>query len=398
MIYIATIPIYLLYIYFVFYYVTKIFGTPLPTVKQIVIISFVNTFLLFYTYFFSHMNFEWLFMILYYLIFALEIHFVCKQSFISTAASTVCFTINFFGTKTLFLGIYTYYSDITISEFLISPENRLVLLIASFAFLTPYIIFSSKILIHKVVRFLFADLASLKLSVFLLSAVCINQFFSTFTVFDNNINSVYNSIYQIRTGLVSLIAFVIIMIVVYIYSKLKEAAITYKDRSDKIQETNLTLHKLEKEVNTDFFTGFSIRSIAIQKLTELISLQEPCYVLFIDIDGLKTVNDNIGHEEGDFYIKSVSELIGEIFVNDTISRIGGDEFLIVGNSKTVTIKNKLELCADKIKNIDSTYETSISYGFIEVDETNTLTPEQLIEIADNEMYKFKKSRNKERKI
>ncbi len=183
----------------------------------------------------------------------------------------------------------------------------------------------------------------------------------------------------------------------FIYSRLRQASITYTDTSVEIQTDNIAIHKLEKEVITDFFTGFFIRSIAIEKLDNLLITKQYCYVLFIDLDGLKYVNDNFGHEEGDIYIKTSANFIKDIFADDTISRIGGDEFLIIGNSKAPKVKDKVQKCYDSVLNIQKDYATSISYGFVEVDENNTLSHDELIERADKQMYAFKKARQKERK-
>ncbi len=185
------------------------------------------------------------------------------------------------------------------------------------------------------------------------------------------------------------------MVAVVLYSILRKASVKYNDTSKEIQTDNITIHKLEKEVITDYFTGFFVRSVAIEKLNLFLDKKEYCYVLFIDLDGLKTVNDNYGHEEGDRYIKIAAKHIKDTFNKDTISRIGGDEFLIIGNGKELELK--INRCYEKVLSMDKEYETSISYGFVEVDENNRLTDDELINLADEEMYAFKRSRNKERK-
>ncbi len=394
---ILDLSIYLIYTYAVFYYATRIFGTPLPKLTLMAIIFVVNSSLMLFIYYISPHGYEWLLMIVYWILIYTEVHIICKQPAISTLAATLCFSVNFFGTKTAVLGLKTINTGLQLSEYLSSSENVMKITIISFAFLVPYIAVSSFILIHKVVKYLFADLASLRLCCGLLGAVWINLFFSTGTIYQYTTDPNFNSLYQIRSGGLSLVSFVIIMVAVFIYSKLKEAAITFEKKSQAINEDSQTLEKLEEEAYFDYFTGFFIRSVVVDRLKELLEEKSYCYVLFIDLDGLKTVNDTIGHEEGDNYIKSVAEIIGRTFVGDVISRIGGDEFLIVGDVEKPNIKDRIENCYEQVANLNFSYETSISYGYIQVGKDNTLSPDKLIEQADNAMYEFKRSRNKERK-
>ena len=48
-----------------------------------------------------------------------------------------------------------------------------------------------------------------------------------------------------------------------------------------------------------------------------------------DVNGLKQVNDNLGHKAGDEYIRSASQLICDHFKHSPVYRIGGDEFVVV---------------------------------------------------------------------
>ncbi len=388
---------YILYSYFLFYYVAKIFGKPNIKLPVLGIMLVINSFLVYDCLFISRFRYELLIIFIYFIVLALEIGIAYKLPLISTLAATLCFTINFFGVKILLMGILSLSTQHQTHEFISELDNRMLILILTFVILAGYITISSRILIHKVVKFLFADIASLKLCCILLSVVVVNQALSLPTIYVKTQNPSFNSIYQIRTSLIALVSFVIIMVAVFLYSKLRQASITYMDTSVEIHSESIAIHKLKKEVEIDFFTGFYIRSVAIDKLKEFIMLKEYCYILFIDLDGLKKVNDGFGHEEGDIYIKTTSDFIAEAFTGDTISRVGGDEFLIIGNNQSENIKTRIEGCYNRVLNMKKEYDTSISYGFIEIYEDNLLSHDELIEIADKEMYAFKKSRKKERK-
>ncbi len=388
---------YIVYISAVAYYVAKIYGKAMVRLPILCLLLFINAFPMFLYTHTGLFRFEPLLPLGYFLFLAIEIFLCYRLNLISTVAATLCFTINYFGMKVLNIGILSLIAGVPANEYITLADNRMLVQILTFSILSIYIAISSKILIHSVVKYLFADIPSLKLCCVLLAAVLLNQTAALPTLYTETSDATFSSVYQIRVGMLALICFVIIMIAVFVYSKLRQASISFGDTSVEIHTDNVVIHKLEKEVLTDFFTGFFVRSIAVEKLKGFLALQRYCYVLFIDLDGLKTVNDTFGHEEGDIYIKLAADFIKESFAEDTISRIGGDEFLIIGNSKSLPIKNKVEKCYQNILGLNKVYETSISYGFIEVDENNTLSHDELIERADKEMYSFKKERNKERR-
>lgn len=119
-------------------------------------------------------------------------------------------------------------------------------------------------------------------------------------------------------------------------------------------------------------------------------------VCFMDIDGLKFVNDNYGHEEGDFYIKTVARVINSnVNYQDIAFRYGGDEMVLVLNNsdrklgEQVAIrieKNMRQVTADSAK----PYEMHVSSGLAVLGEQETEVLDALLSIADNAMYENKR--------
>ncbi len=104
------------------------------------------------------------------------------------------------------------------------------------------------------------------------------------------------------------------------------------------KRTEATLRKktaqLEKLATTDEMTGFLNRRTGIQNLEHHISIVRrhggPLAVCFLDIDHLKTVNDEQGHNQGDLLIRTVADLLrAQLRAADIVCRMGGDEFMIV---------------------------------------------------------------------
>ncbi len=397
---VATLFLYCLYIIFVFYYFACIFGVPMVGKITLLILIILNLFLVYVPIYITEFKLEWLMMIIYFIVIGAQIAFIYKQTVVQTISALLCFTINYFGVRVLLIGIFAYNSGQQVTEMLTDIDNRIKITAFAFLILAPYILVSSRILISKVIKFLFSDLPSLKLAAVLLGISCISQLLALPTLYIETEDPLLNSSFQIMISLVALISFVIIMVIVFIYSKLKQASDTYEVTTARIKTDNSTIEKLEAEADTDFFTGFFVRSIALQKLKSFVEARKYCYLVYLDLDGLKLVNDTYGHEEGDWYIQAAAREIQNIFSKDIIARIGGDEFIIVGNESCL-IKDKVALCYTNILNLSKKnkkeYETSISYGLTEIDASNIFTADELVELTDDKMYTFKKARNKERK-
>ena len=125
---------------------------------------------------------------------------------------------------------------------------------------------------------------------------------------------------------------------------------------------------------------------------------------FIDINGLKAVNDQLGHKFGDELIVSVIECIKqEIRQEDFIIRMGGDEFLLVIHGIGVQLSEKVwERINHRYKKINEQegrpYIISVSHGIVECNNLMEIDIEALIKIADHKMYAEKKYLKEELKI
>ncbi|MCM1107085.1 MAG: GGDEF domain-containing protein [Blautia sp.] len=124
----------------------------------------------------------------------------------------------------------------------------------------------------------------------------------------------------------------------------------------------------------------------------------PIGILFADINRLKTVNDTYGHEEGDFYIKSVADMLKKLKKDgQLLMRYGGDEFVILGKNETGTefddLMEKLNpKLAEHRQQNNKEYVMSVSVGFQSVLISEDFKLDQLMEQADREMYNMKKKR------
>ena len=108
------------------------------------------------------------------------------------------------------------------------------------------------------------------------------------------------------------------------------AVIVFRDVGAAREMSRLMSHLAQHDV----LTGLPNRLLLNDRLTQAIALErrrtKPLAVLFLDIDGFKTVNDSLGHMAGDQLLRSVAaRLTGALRPSDTVSRVGGDEFVAV---------------------------------------------------------------------
>ncbi len=125
-------------------------------------------------------------------------------------------------------------------------------------------------------------------------------------------------------------------------------------------------------------------------------------ISFIDMDGLKMINDNYGHKEGDFALQRLAAVISECCMSGRIcARFGGDEFIILGENASEEDAEAVETAFySQLENINIlikkpyTIDASIGTVVTEVSEGQTLF--QLITQADEIMYEKKKRKKTSR--
>lgn len=125
-------------------------------------------------------------------------------------------------------------------------------------------------------------------------------------------------------------------------------------------------------------------------------------ICFIDVDGLKTINDSLGHKEGDLLITRVASIIREhIRESDILVRLGGDEFLLClpdcseENADKVWKKITAQFDSENSLSINS-FKLSASHGIIPFHPEFSCSVDELVEKADKKMYAEKISRKIQR--
>ncbi len=144
---------------------------------------------------------------------------------------------------------------------------------------------------------------------------------------------------------------------------------------------------------SDGMTNAFNRRYCMEKLRLIDSNPNKLYaIITIDLNGLKVVNDSLGHEAGDEIIQAVVDCCNESFdQNDIICRIGGDEYIVIafGEKKNIEDKiAKLQQCKEQW--IGKLVErVSFALGCAYRGDYPALSYSELMKISDKEMYKDK---------
>lgn len=168
------------------------------------------------------------------------------------------------------------------------------------------------------------------------------------------------------------------------------------------KELNKQKIQLDYQAHHDSLTGLSNRVIFEDRLSQAIKKvkrkKKKVALFFIDLDKFKSINDTFGHKAGDFILKFVAKSIQNIIrEEDTLSRIGGDEFTLV--MENMMNENDILFLAQKIQDTldtdinfeDKTLKISASIG-ISICPDNSSDVEALITYADKAMYMAKENK------
>ncbi len=158
---------------------------------------------------------------------------------------------------------------------------------------------------------------------------------------------------------------------------------------------------LTKIAYHDPLTGIYNRAKANERFTEIDAQDSAFALVNFDVNGLKYVNDNFGHEEGDNLLKGIAEIIENCFGSiGTNYRMGGDEFLcIVDPAGIFTVNQMIERFERELKEASekNRYMYSVSYGIAYRSKGENRKISDVYAEADEKMYAMKEKSDYSRK-
>jgi len=159
------------------------------------------------------------------------------------------------------------------------------------------------------------------------------------------------------------------------------------------------IRMLEHLADTDPLTGLLNRRGLAARLSERLAEarrhNEEGAVLFVDMDGLKRINDRLGHAAGDAAIRMVAEgLRSAVRAHDAVGRVGGDEFAVLmsrmGHEKGLASAARIGRAIGRLTLVHEGEAVPLSVSIGLAPFTGGEVPEALLDRADDAMYRAKR--------
>jgi diguanylate cyclase (GGDEF)-like protein len=122
-------------------------------------------------------------------------------------------------------------------------------------------------------------------------------------------------------------------------------------------------------------------------------------LFFVDVDGLKQINDFFGHAEGDVALMRTAETLKKTFRDsDVMARLGGDEFAVLAieapDYSEARIRERLGEYLKMLNTKESRYVISLSLGVVRFDHGTRTSISDLMAEADRAMYDGKRGKSR----
>mgnify|MGYP000134358869 CR=1 FL=1 len=166
--------------------------------------------------------------------------------------------------------------------------------------------------------------------------------------------------------------------------------------TNELVKTRKTSDKMNELAHTDALTGVGNKLAYDQKAEQLSKEMQSGSAQFgivmVDLNYLKKLNDNYGHEKGDMAIKKISSIICDVFGHSPVYRLGGDEFAVIAEYRDYEdIDDLVKEFKDTVSGAEGQpwekVDAAIGYAIYNGNETVA----EVLRRADRNMYEHKKS-------
>ena len=146
--------------------------------------------------------------------------------------------------------------------------------------------------------------------------------------------------------------------------------------------------------------GFS--AIGHKVLEMSIRSKVAAVLVYLDMDRLKPINDQLGHQYGDSALREVAGILMNVFrSSDVIARVGGDEFVVLLSgavSAEVAVRRLRRTLDERNAVSELAYPLSMSIGVAEFDPHHPCSLDDLVRVADNGMRQEKSTKPSSREV
>ena len=161
--------------------------------------------------------------------------------------------------------------------------------------------------------------------------------------------------------------------------------------SETTRQLKVKINYINNLAYSDKLTGVKNNTAYLQEVAfiknDILQKKADFSVFVIDVNGLKYINDNFGHEVGNELIIKVTQMIAEVFGEENIYRIGGDEFAVILCDFPEKECERYEKAFDEIvENQKGKIWVSASIGYATYNKKMDSTYESVFNRADEDMY------------
>lgn len=185
-----------------------------------------------------------------------------------------------------------------------------------------------------------------------------------------------------------------------VVAQTREIAEAAREHAIELQRRDCAEEEINRISVTDVMTGMLNRRGFFQHAERSFKVARrqgiPSALLFADINGLKTVNDELGHDAGDRIIQDAARILQGLFRDsDVVARLGGDEFaaFTLDSTQPQVILARIHEKIEGFRQHSSVpYRISFSIGIVQCDPRSELTLSDYLSLADKQMYEQKNNR------
>ena len=180
--------------------------------------------------------------------------------------------------------------------------------------------------------------------------------------------------------------------------KIQELIRTQNETLIQLNKINIALHNMS---SLDQLTGtLNRRGFYNEAAKQFEQMTDKLIVVFVDLDGLKMINDNFGHSEGDIAIKAAADCLREVIADiGIVGRVGGDEFVAmmpsIFENMSEYVRNKCNEVLDQLnERLKRPYKIAFSMGIFECKASEYKSIAEIIDKADYLLYVQKREKKK----
>ena len=170
-----------------------------------------------------------------------------------------------------------------------------------------------------------------------------------------------------------------------------------RDLADMIEKEVAAIQLATSDTLTHLRNRRGFMLVARQVLNFARRTGKPACLIFIDLDGMKRINDELGHDAGDRALIHIANLLSSTFRDsDIAARLAGDEFcVLLSGSSALAARTAIDRLSAAVEehNRQSSPALSISVGLADWDPAGDESLDDLMKRADSEMYVHKRSKD-----